>query len=473
MLRDYQQKGVEQIRAFYSQGHKGVLLHLATGGGKTVVFSYILRETIKNGFKAIMVVRGRELIKQASQRLIRENTPHGVLMANHWLYKPKAPIQICSIDTLRSRGLTPEADLIVIDECHMATSKSYKEFLSKYPNAKILGVTATPYTDKSLEHIASAVVHPISVQTLIDQGFLVKPRYYAPTMPDIEGVKVSASTHDYQQNDLADRMDTNILVGDIVTNWKKFGQNRSSICFAVTIEHSKHIVNCFNQAGIPAEHMDAETPDEDRVQIIERSKNGDTKIISNVGILCTGVDLPHIGCVIMARPTKSYILYIQQAGRGTRPFTDKSDFILLDHAGNILKHGFITDEREANIDPDLPKVEKLKNPKVCAECFACYMEPKCPFCGSAETTHGTRDREIIFTEGELKELTNLDLKAKVRLFIEEHKKIAKAKGYKRGWVYYKLKDQFGEEIANEFMPKRMVPAWVMGRSHIDKSSSGD
>ena len=406
-----------------------------------------------------MIVRGRNLVEQASQRLSREDTDHGVMMSGHWRYKPLSPIQLCSIDTLRARNLRPKAKLIVIDEAHYSISDSYKEFLKDYPDAYILAVTATPFTSKSLSHIASVIVKPITMSELIDKNFLVKARYFAPSIPDLSKVETSKSTGDYVQDQLGIAVDNSTLIGDIVDHWKRIAENRPTICFAVNIEHSNHIVNSFKSVGISAEHCEASTSDSERKEILKRLESGETRVVSNVGILCTGVDLPFVSCLIMARPTKSYNLYIQQAGRGTRIFNGKSDFILLDHAANISRHGFIHVEREAFLEPDR---ESKKGSEItlttCGACFAVFEGTDCPNCGLINERKV--EREITHEEGSLIEITELSEDAKIKMFIKEKKEIAKQKGYRRGWTFHQLVAEYGEEIAQQYMPKRIIPNWV-------------
>jgi len=176
--RPYQQDAFNQIEKHYQSGRKKVLLHLPTGSGKTFIFSELLKRTAQNNKRAMMVVRGRELVDQASKRLLRENVYHGVLMASHYLYKPLAPIQICSIDTLRARNMVPNADFIVWDEAHLMASPYAMELASHYKDKFHLPVTATPFTEKSLRHIADHVIAPTTMQELINQNYLVGPRYF-------------------------------------------------------------------------------------------------------------------------------------------------------------------------------------------------------------------------------------------------------------------------------------------------------
>jgi DNA repair protein RadD len=367
-LRDYQALAIEMIRVEMRAGHKKILLQMPTGAGKTVVFCHIIKSAVQKNKRVMALVRGRLLVSQMSKRLFREGVSHGTLLAGHWNFKSHYPVTACSIDTLISRKLRPRADIIVIDEIHMATSDSYKKIIEDYPEAVIVGVTATPYCKKSLLHVASTIVKPISMTQLVEQGYLVPARYFAPYQPDLTGVEVSRSTGDYKQDQLGRAMEKRSIVGDIVTHWKRLAENRPTLCFAVNIEHAKMIVEIFNAAGVGAEHHDADSSDEERDAAIKRLVTGETRIISNVGIFCTGVDIPAVGCIVMARPTKSYNLHIQVLGRGTRAAPGKEDFLVLDHAGNVLEHGFISDEPAAS----LAGMITVSKPKIftCDFCYA-------------------------------------------------------------------------------------------------------
>lgn len=455
-LRPYQQTAIDQIRQAFSEGHKKVLLWMATGGGKTVVFSYILKEMAKKKRPNVMIVRGRQLVDQASQRLIREEVRHGVRMANHWNKDFSATTQICSVDTLTSRGpeFYPEADLVVIDEAHMATSPSYKKILEHYEGKFILSVTATPWSKDGLKHLAEKVIHPVTVQELTDLGFLVPARYFAASNPDLTGVKTRNG--DFVEEQLIERMST--ITGDIVPTWKKYAENRPSLYFAININHSLAIRDAFNAAGIPAVHLEAANSFDERNQAIKALVEGRIKVITNVGIMCTGVDIPPVACIGSCRPTKSYNLFIQQAGRGTRPYENKKDFLYIDHAGNVLRHGFITDEPELTLDKE-PEDMGLRL-KRCKICFTLYEESWCPECGPLDSDVDRSTREILVVEGELKEIVGLPETIIISRRFAALKKQAKENGYKRGWIYYRMVQEFSSEVANRVMPKRVVPPWV-------------
>lgn len=444
-LRPYQQKAVDEIRQAFRDGHKRVLLHLATGGGKTCVFTYILESLAKKGNKGIMVVRGRELVDQAAARIENANIVMAGRKSDH------SNISICSIDTLLARNEFPKVDLIVIDEVHLACSDGYKRFLDQYKNTYVLGVTATPYTEAGLRHVADKVICPISIKELISQGYLCPPRYFAPSAPDLSKVKIQAG--DYNEKQLGAVMEKPHLVGQAVGNWLQNGENRQTILFAPTVETSKLIASEFLSRNVAAAHIDASTPDDERKAILESYRKKETRILCNVGILTTGVDLPETSCIIMYRPTKSLNLYIQQVGRATRTFQGKKDFLVFDHANNVKEHGFITDDFEVVLD----KVEKKSRTKsevpvkTCPSCYAVVPTSQ-NVCFCEHVFETTRQAPEI-REGSLQEI-----KKSVPVWVRTgliYKKTAEKRGHKRGSVFFRMEKRFGKELARKFMKEYM------------------
>jgi len=454
-LRPYQTSAKEAIRAHYAAGERKVLLHLDTGGGKTTVFGDILKDVYNNGGRAIMVVKGRKLVDQACARLVREYVPHGVIMASHWNYRPHERIQICSIDTLVARGKEtwPEADLVVIDEAHMALSPGYCELAAHYDSrgAFFLPVTATPYVTESLRHIANVVVRPITMTELIEQGYLVDAEYWVPSTPNLRNVGVRAG--DYIVADLEKVMGQVQLVGDCVDAWKKIcgPQPRPSLYFCVSVPHSKQVAAMFTAAGVPAAHCDADTPEREREAIIRKLGSGELSVVTNVGIFCTGVDIPPLGCVGMLRPTQSLNLYRQQAGRGSRPHAGKENFLLIDHAGNVKRHGKITEEIPYSLDGKIKKFLPGKSIVECPTHFrAFYRGEQCPECGWVPPVE-VREQEIVVNDGELVRLVD---EPEEDYYLRQLERQRKIYGYKRGWLFHKMKEKFGEEIAKAKCPQR-------------------
>lgn len=452
--REYQTNSLDQIRDLFKQGYRRVLLWLATGAGKTFIFCLMIKKAVENNHRCIVVVRGRKLVDQASERLFREGVLHGVLMAKHWNYRPNEKVQVCSIDTLISRGLRPKADLIIIDEAHQTGSKGYKEFLSHYPDAFIVPVTATPWLEKGLRHVADKIVHPITMQQLIDEGHLNPFRYFAPSAPDMSEAKISSSTKDYVTADAEKAMIKGALTGKVIEHWRELASNRKTLLFAVNIKHSKMLAERFCEAGIPALHCDAESSDSERKDAVSKLESGEVKIICNVGIFCTGVDIPSLGCISMCRPTKSLNLFIQQAGRGTRLSPGKTDCILLDHAGNIVEHGFPTEEPECDLDGWSKKESHKKESKICKSCFAVYRGSKCPECGEKAPPE-PRSVDLEESDERLKEIKPEEqdpILVAHKLLLKE----ARKKKRKAAWAHYRLVDRFGYEQCKHCLPQWFI-----------------
>ena len=246
----------------------------------------------------------------------------------------------------------PPADLVIIDECHHATAQTWRKIIEAYPDAVLIGLTATPCRGdgRGLGGIFTTMIECPQVGELIAQGYLVKTRVYAPVDPDLRGVKTQAG--DYVEIQLADRMDVAKLVGDIVTHWHKFGERRKTVAFAVNVAHSLHLRDEFVRSGVRCEHLDGETPKDERDAILARLASGETEVVSNCMVLTEGWDMPEVGCAILARPTKKMGLYRQMIGRVLRPADGKPDAIILDHSGAVYRHGLAEDPVEWTLDPE-------------------------------------------------------------------------------------------------------------------------
>lgn len=328
------------------------------------------------------------------------------------------PIQVASKDTLWSRAVRtkeiplPPADLIIVDECHHSMSKTWRELLAMYPNAVIIGLTATPSRGDGcgLEELYQGMVQAISCTELIEQGFLVPYKVFAPYRPDLKGVKISSG--DYNRQQLEQRMDKSELVGDIVENWHKLAEGRQTIVFASGVEHSIHLAEAFTRSGVPAMHLDGKTPIEDRDEIMRMVMGGDIQILCNCDVCTEGTDIPPVSCVVLARPTKSIVKYKQMVGRGMRPWEGKVDALLLDHAGCVYRHGFPDEDvpwtlsGKEKIDTTYQKLKaegKVRDPIVCKACHAVFFgKPECPNCGAA--ARQKRGKAVKTKDGLLTEL---------------------------------------------------------------------
>ena len=347
------------------------------------------------------------------------------------------------MDTLRNRA-KPLADVVFVDECHRATAKSYRGIAEHYPDAVHLGLTATPFraNGEGLTDAYDDLLVVASPRQLIDEGHLVEPRVFTvPTeaLPDLSAVRVKRG--DYDQRALAEAVDSKTLVGNLVEHWFRHAEGVRTVAFAVSVAHSVHITEQFRMAGVAAEHLDGNTPTPERDAILARLQSGETRVVSNCGVLCEGWDQPAVKCAILARPTRSTGLYLQQAGRILRPWNG-TRAIILDHGGCVLEHGLPQDDRPFTLEGS----KKRRNGKgaapvrTCPSCFAVLPLALrvCPECDEVLSEQADVPEEC---DGTLVEVRPEDLK---RIELERLRAIAEERGYKPGWVYYRYKEKFGE-----------------------------
>ena len=443
-LRQYQVDSINDLRKAILKGHKRIVLQLATGGGKTTIASEMIRKANEKGKKCLFLADRIELVEQTSKRLDYEGIDHGIIMGNHERYKPHSINQVCSPQTLARRA-TPAADLVIIDECHVAYG-IHKKMMQAMPNTVFIGLSATPFT-KGLGKLYSNLVVGATTTKLTDEGYLVPVKVFAPSKPDLTKLRTVAG--DYDEKELFARVNKPKLVADIVDTWIKRGENRPTIGFAVNVLHSQALCEQFKDRGIRAAHIDSYMPTKLREQLVNDFKDGYIKVLFNVGILDKGFDYPQASCLIMARPTKSLMLYIQQAGRVLRPHPTKEDAIILDHAGNTQAHGFVTDDLPQELDDGTKrKVEpsQKKQEEKGTLCTSCaYVkkkyEYKCPCCGF---TPKKKDAGIDVEKGDLLEVTRtkITMVDKQKLY-SELLYVEVEKGYKRGFAAQMYRNKFG------------------------------
>lgn len=465
-LRPYQTQALEKMREKFRQGLKRVMLMLATGSGKTTIAAEMIRCANERGRRCLFICDRIELIEQASARFDQEGIEHGIIQADHWRWRTSELTQVCSIQTLNRRRI-PDFDLVVIDEAHVL-HQAHIRMMQEFGQVPFVGLSATPFA-KGLGKYFGGMVVGATTAELIDLGFLVNETVFAPSEPDLEGVRTVAG--DYEGKGLSEASDKPKLVADIVSTWLELGEGRKTIGFAVDIAHSKHCVADFRQAGVKAAHIDAYTDSEERRGILRDFREGDTQIVFSVDILSKGYDHPESSCLIMARPTKSLILFIQQAGRVLRTAPGKQNALILDHAGNTARHGFITDLLPSELDDGKKnKSGSRRNiplPKKCRQCH--YMKPatvhKCSNCGFAperQNTVETVEGSLRLVKGKGKSDYSLTDKewwySQLSLLCEE-------RGYKPGFAARVFRDKFGH-YPDGLIPGPMIEISPAVRSYV-------
>jgi superfamily II DNA or RNA helicase len=419
-LRPYQQDVIAEFHKRVEEGVRCIILVAPTGSGKTLIASEIVKRAVAEFKRVLFVAHRDELLTQARDKLKDFGVVAGIIKAGRDNdARPQALVQIAGIQTLHARAVRaksmelPSAKVVFFDEAHHVLARTYQALVDAYPNAIIVGLTATPCRGdgRGLGNVFEAMIECPQIGKLIELKYLVPLRIFAPPPPDLRGVEV-ASTGDYVVNQLSDRMNTDALVGDFVEHWLKHAQCRRTIAFAVDIKHSVHIVNELIKSGIKAEHVDGGTPQADREAIIARLASGATQVVCNVGIFTEGFDLPDIGCIGLVRPTRSLGLFRQMIGRGLRPAEGKTDVVILDHAGGVHRHGRPDDEIVWTLDVDKRAINKTHEARKASsssqdpfcECQACgHIRMRGMACDNCGWEPKPRGRDVDVIDGDLVE----------------------------------------------------------------------
>lgn len=458
-LRDYQQKAVEQLRARFRAGDRNVLFQCPTGSGKTVVFSYITEGAAKKNNRVLILVHRQELIRQTSASLDEIGVQHGIIAPG---YTPSWDmVQVASVQTLvRRLDKIHAPQLIISDECHHAGAASWSKIFAHFNKANILGVTATPcrLDGKGLGRNSGgffdSMVNGPTVSELIAAGHLANPRVFAPPV----GADLSTLRKKYGEfvtAETAAAMDKPIITGCAVEHYRKLCGSVPAIAFCASVAHAEHVAEQFRAAGYQAASIDGTMHDADRKKRIRDLGNGGLHVLTSCDIISEGTDIPIVGAAILLRPTASMGLYLQQVGRALRMHTGKTEAIILDHVGNVMRHGMPDEDREWSLDGEKQRGSRKKDDepevkvKQCEQCYACHVPaPKCPVCGHV---YAISAREIEQVEGKL-----LELDAKRLQEIEENRKkmfarreegqcstladfqaLAERRGYAPGWAYHR------------------------------------
>jgi DNA repair protein RadD len=443
-LRPYQERLIEEVRQQFIAGHTAVIMQLSTGGGKTMSVVNMIYRALHKGNKSWFLCHRQELVKQAGKTMDTLNVPHGIIAAG---FTPMLHrnVQVCSIQTLarRMKVIRNIPQLVVIDECHHANAKVWSDVINQLRDkgSKVIGLTATPtrLDGRGLDEHFTAMVCGPQTEWLIEQGYLSPFKCYAPSKVDLNGVKTLAG--DYAKDQLAALMDKPNITGDLVHHYQTITPGKKALVFAVKVEHSKHIAEAFNAAGIRAEHVDGETPKEQRSDIIDKYAKGEIRVLTNVDLFGEGFDIPDAEVAILARPTQSLSLHLQMVGRVLRPVYAKDMPIdtpeqrreaiskgpkpfayILDHASNNIVHGLPDEFREWTLkgrEKRGGKKKKEEGPPI-RQCPKCYFVQKAELdaCGNCGHVFEKKGRNVEQVDGELRELTKDD---KIKLAQERAK----------------------------------------------------
>ena len=455
-LRPYQQTAIQAVRDEILAGHKPVL-SAPTGSGKTLIASEIFALAREKNKRVVFVVPFLSLINQtwkAFERAGMDPYDMSIIQGDHQLTNYAKPIQIASAQTLERRPKLPEADIVIFDECHI-NRKIYQRWMNEAPDVHFVGLSATPWAN-GMDALWSKMIVVSTLAELIEQKHLSPFRYFAPAQPDLSKARVRMG--DYVESDLEKIMVDTTLIADIVKTWQDKADGRPTFCFCVNRKHAQEVQAQFLRAGVPAGYVDAYTKVEERENLVAQLKSGHLSVICNIGTMTTGVDAPFVSCIIMARPTKSEMLYIQIVGRGLRRDAEsgKTDCLILDHSNTALNLGrpdeihyedFVSAKAATAAEKRKQEKEK-KKPRLCPCCQFVLLpkESDCPSCGYKFPPPVSN---IQVEDGRLTELGFKGKLARAELFNDKQEFysgllwIARDRGYSSGWAAHKYKAKFG------------------------------
>ncbi len=484
-LWEHQSDALLALRQSFVQGVRRIVVSAPTGSGKTLLAAAIIEGALEKRNRVAFVVSNISLVDQTVEVLYANGIRDvGVIQADHSLTNWSRPVQVASIQTIKSRGVYPEAQVVIIDEVHVLHD-AHKEWITnpEWQQKYFIGLSATPYT-RGLGKYFETMIVVGTTQEMIDKGILCPFSVFATGHPDLSKVRTIAG--DYHEGELSEAMQAGELMGDIVKTWMdKWGKDKT-LFFGVDCAHAQNVQDRFNQAGISCGYQDAHTPLDERRDIKRKFHSGEFRVVSNVGTLTTGTDWD-CRCLILGRPTKSEILFKQIVGRGLRVAEGKDKLVFLDHTDTTLHRlGFVTDIEHFELDNGTPadkataRAAEKKAPPLPKECKSCgAIKPSrvriCPNCGQAPKAESS----VIERDGELVEVTGgKKVRAKQRkasdysaperqVFLAELKAHAAERGYKAGWAAFKFKEKFGawppdgmKQVAPASAVSALTKSWI-------------
>lgn len=416
-LRDYQRELVDKCREAFRAGHRSIILQMPTGSGKTPCAGAVAQGLAANGLSLLALVHRQELVGQFALNLDRAGLGgrYGIIASGR-APSPWAPFQVGSIPTIYRRRFMPDVidlkpHMVVVDEAHHVRAGTWDAVLALFPNALLLGLTATParLDGKPLGGRGGRFQHLIegpSIQWLVAHGWSAPITLkYAGRGILTRGVKKTAG--DYNRRDLGERVNHRAVVAPVAA-FEKHAADRRAIFFGVNRQDSERVANLFRERGIKAAHVDGKTPTDTRERIIDEFREGHLQVLCNVDIVSEGTDIPMCDCILMGLPTKSVVRYLQAAGRGVRVDHGR-DCVFIDLVGNVWRHGAPDIDRHWRIDGAEPEesekaAETRVTMRVCVHCATVYPGSRgaCPSCGREQPLEIPKhlDVELLTRDGD-------------------------------------------------------------------------
>lgn len=453
-LRPYQEELISKVRQSILHGNRKICAVLGCGGGKSIIQGMLAKKAGDKGNRVLFIVHRKELCEQIRGTF----ASCGV------------DFSLCEVGMVQtiSRRLNDTATptMIIVDEAHHILSNTYLKIVEHFPQAIVLGFTATPVrlNEGGLGAVFSDLVEGVSTRWLIDNKYLSEYKYYGVTLADAS--KLHTKQGDYDKAEVEEMMNNSYIFGNALENWRKYADGKKTIIYCSSIATSKATAEKFREAGIEAEHIDGTTPEKLRLQLVSDFRMGKITVLCNMDLFGEGLDVPDCECVVLLRPTKSLSLHIQQSMRSMR-YKEGKLALILDHVGNYTRHGLPDEPREWTLESKAHVNKTTITVRQCPECFSvCPSKIKvCPYCGAELVVQ--RDGESgakVLEEIELEEIAKKPYAdyTKCKTF-EELEKFRKAKGMKKfNWSIHKA-IELGLKIPSKYSAYMYVRSRLWGR----------
>jgi superfamily II DNA or RNA helicase len=406
VLRDYQREQLTKLAEAIRNGIRRIIVQAPTGAGKTHLIAAICAAAVAMGLRVLVLATRTRLVRQIHERLEQFHVGHGVIAAElrgmlDWFQL----VQVAGVDTLHRRCMVdqrmplPFADVVLFDECHHAAAESRLRLIESYPTALLVGFTATPArkSGRPLSDVFDVLIPGLTIPELIQMRMLVRPRVFCVpivTQTELDALKTDMEG-DYQSGATGKLMSKPKLIGDVRENLLRIAPDKKTLIFAVNKAHGQGLTEELQRVGIAAELLTDQDDEETREAVIERLERGDTTVVVNCFLMAYGVDIPCVECIVLARPTRSVVMYLQMVGRGLRTAPGKESCIVIDHGRVVENLGRPTDEFEwsleagGNVNKQATEAQSRKQvderPRTCGDCSYTWAVSeegsRCPNCG--------------------------------------------------------------------------------------------
>ncbi len=452
ILRYYQHNFILDLYAQIRNGSKHILGFSPTGSGKTVLAAQVAAHATSKNKRTLFVLHRETLIAQTADKLASFGLNECGFIKAGWQENRESLVQIASVQTLERRDWWQElnVDIVILDEAHITSFAAIvtKMMSEIFPQAIYLGLTATPWRlskKESLGDIFESLVSAPMPHELISSGFLVKPDYFSPNQADLEKVG-TAVNGDFNEGQLALACDRQELSEQMVRDWHNLAFARRTIAFTVNVAHARNLAQAFTDGGVPSAYVDGKMPYKSVERIYQQLADGEIMLLASCMKLTEGFDLPSTSAIILARPTKSKALHFQMIGRGLRlsPEINKTDCIVIDIAGNVMRHGFVEDIKEINMEPGYEGIGGNEAPKKicpiekqgCGKILYAFTM-KCPECGYVFE----QPKKVYLVPGLEQLLSEADIERYE--FYRRSLREAYNKNFAPGWAAMNFKEHYG------------------------------